>query len=151
MMNGNSVTIAPAQEKDYDEWHSLWLKYQEFYNVEIPDAVTKMTWQRFFNQAEPMFCAVAKSNGKLIGLVHYTFHRSTWAENNYCYLEDLYVCENTRGQHVGKQLIEYVKGETSKNNASRLYWHTHEENHRAQRLYDWVAKKTGMIKYQMPM
>lgn len=44
-----------------------------------------------------------------MGLVHYLFHRSTWAESNYCYLEDLFVSEEVRGQHIGKQLIEYVQ------------------------------------------
>lgn len=84
-----------------------------------------------------------------MGLVHYLFHRSTWAESNYCYLEDLFVSEVVRGQHIGKQLIEYVQQQAKKHHASRLYWHTHETNLRGQRLYDWVAKKSGMIEYRM--
>ncbi|HAT2329972.1 TPA: GNAT family N-acetyltransferase, partial [Citrobacter freundii] len=54
-----------------------------------------------------------------------------------------------RGQHIGKQLIEYVQQQAKKHHASRLYWHTHETNLRGQRLYDWVAKKSGMIEYRM--
>ncbi|WP_247751211.1 GNAT family N-acetyltransferase, partial [Citrobacter freundii] len=90
-----------------------------------------------------------KYDGKIVGLVHYLFHRSTWAESNYCYLEDLFVSEDVRGQHIGKQLIEYVQQQAKKHHASRLYWHTHETNLRGQRLYDWVAKKSGMIEYRM--
>jgi GNAT superfamily N-acetyltransferase len=29
--------------------------------------------------------------------------------SDYCYLEDLYVCDAARGKHIGKQLIEYVQ------------------------------------------
>ncbi|MFL4397680.1 GNAT family N-acetyltransferase [Citrobacter portucalensis] len=149
MINMNTVTIESAEQKDYASWLPLWINYQIFYQTIISDEVTKLTWERFLTPSEPVYCAVAKYNGKIVGLVHYLFHRSTWAESNYCYLEDLFVSEDVRGQHIGKQLIEYVQQQAKKHHASRLYWHTHETNLRGQRLYDWVAKKSGMIEYQM--
>lgn len=149
MINMNAVTIESAEQKDYASWLPLWINYQTFYRTIIPDKVTKLTWERFLTPSEPVYCAVAKYNGKIVGLVHYLFHRSTWAESNYCYLEDLFVSEDVRGQHIGKQFIEYVQQQAKKHHASRLYWHTHETNLRGQRLYDWVAKKSGMIEYQM--
>lgn len=149
MINMNAVTIESAEQKDYANWLPLWINYQTFYRTIISDEVTKLTWERFFTPSEPVYCAVAKYDGKIVGLVHYLFHRSTWAESNYCYLEDLFVSEDVRSQHIGKQLIEYVQQQAKKHHASRLYWHTHETNLRGQRLYDWVAKKSGMIEYRM--
>ena len=149
MTNMNAVTIERAEQKDYASWLPLWINYQTFYRTIISDEVTKLTWERFFTPSEPVYCAVAKYDGKIVGLVHYLFHRSTWAESNYCYLEDLFVSEDVRGQHIGKQLIEHVQQQAKKHHASRLYWHTHETNLRGQRLYDWVAKKSGMIEYRM--
>ena len=149
MTNMHAVTIESAEQKDYASWLPLWINYQTFYRTIISDEVTKLTWERFFTPSEPVYCAVAKYDGKIVGLVHYLFHRSTWAESNYCYLEDLFVSEDVRGQHIGKQLIEYVQQQAKKHHASRLYWHTHETNLRGQRLYDWVAKKSGMIEYLM--
>lgn len=149
MINMNAVTIESAEQKDYASWLPLWINYQTFYRTIISDEVTKLTWERFFTPSEPVYCAVAKYDGKIVGLVHYLFHRSTRAESNYCYLEDLFVSEDVRGQHIGKQLIEYVQQQAKKHHASRLYWHTHETNLRGQRLYDWVAKKSGMIEYRM--
>ena len=149
MINMNTVTIESAEQKDYASWLPLWINYQTFYRTKISDEVTKLTWERFLTPSEPVYCAVAKYDGKIVGLVHYLFHRSTWAESNYCYLEDLFVSEEVRGQHIGKQLIEYVQQQAQKHHASRLYWHTHETNLRGQRLYDWVAKKSGMIEYRM--
>jgi len=31
---------------------------------------------------------------------------------------------------------------------SRVYWHTHETNHTARRLYDTVAENSGFIVYR---
>lgn len=149
MNSKNTITIAAAEQEDYSSWLPLWINYQTFYRTKISDEVTKLTWERFLTPDEPVYCAVAKYDGKIVGLVHYVFHRSTWAESNYCYLEDLFVSEEVRGQHIGKQLIEYVQKQAQKNHVSRLYWHTHETNLRGQRLYDWVAKKSGMIEYRM--
>lgn len=109
MINMNAVTIESAEQKDYASWLPLWINYQTFYRTIISDEVTKLTWERFFTPSEPVYCAVAKYDGKIVGLVHYLFHRSTRAESNYCYLEDLFVSEDVRGQHIGKQLIEYVQ------------------------------------------
>lgn len=149
MNNKNSITIEAAKQQDYVNWLPLWINYQTFYRTKISDEVTKLTWERFLTPSEPLYCAVAKYDGKIVGLVHYLFHRSTWAESNYCYLEDLFVSEEVRGQHIGKQLIEYVQQQAQNHHVSRLYWHTHETNLRGQRLYDWVAKKSGMIEYRM--
>jgi len=148
-MSNMIITIESATEADYENWLPMWKNYQIFYNVDIAEAVTQRTWQRFASPIEPVFCAVARYNGELVGFAHYLFHRSTWADNDYCYLEDLYVCENIRGKQVGKQLVEYVQKEARKRHASHLYWHTHEANYRGQRLYDWIAKKSGMIEYRM--
>lgn len=54
-----------------------------------------------------------------------------------------------RGKHIGKRLIEFVQQQAGIYPASRLYWHTHEMNHRGQRFYDQVANKSGMIEYRM--
>ncbi|WP_312979524.1 GNAT family N-acetyltransferase [Atlantibacter sp.] len=145
------VTIEPVAEQDYADWLPLWKNYQVFYRVDIPENITRLTWNRFLNPIEPIFCAVAKCDGKIVGLVHYLFHRSTWADTDYCYLEDLFVSEEIRGKQIGKQLIEYVQQQARKRHSAHLYWHTHETNLRGQRLYDWIAKKSGMIEYRMPV
>ncbi len=119
-MNNTSVTIEAVKERDFESWMPLWRKYQEFYNVNLSGAVTERTWQRFFSPVEPVFCVVARCNGEVVGFAHYLFHRSTWSESDYCYLEDLYVSDAARGKHTGKQLIEYVQREARKHHASHL-------------------------------
>ena len=87
-------------------------------------------------------------DGKLEGIVHYLFHRSTWTDGNYCYLQDLFVAEGGRNHGLGRALIEAVYGQAREAGASRVYWLTHESNATARALYDRVADRPGFIQYR---
>lgn len=150
-MKNQEIQIAPVQQQDYRQWGMYWLAYQNFYKVWLSSTVTQTTWQRFFDEDEPVYCAVAKQGEQVLGFVHYVIHRSTWAEQNFCYLEDLYVSPEVRGQQIGKHLIEYVQQQSIALHCGRLYWHTQEINHTAQKLYDWIAEKPGVIEYRMSL
>ena len=145
------IVVAPVKGEDYSKWLSYWLSYQEFYEVQLSEDTTNKTWQRFLDPNEDMYCAVAKKGQEILGIVHYVFHGSTWSVNEFCYLEDLFVAENTRGKNIGKHLIEYVNQKARENQCERLYWHTQEKNLTAQRLYDWIAEKPGVIEYRLPL
>lgn len=150
--NKNSeFSVLPVQKDDYSQWLPHWLSYQQFYQVELSEETTLKTWQRFFEADSGLYCAVAKEGDTLLGFVHYVFHGSTWAVNQFCYLEDLFVAANSRGKQTGKQLIEYVQQQARERQCARLYWHTQEKNVTAQRLYNWVAEKPGVIEYRMPL
>ncbi|WP_245197757.1 GNAT family N-acetyltransferase [Acinetobacter nosocomialis] len=151
MIQNEIIKVSPVQQQDYTQWLEYWVAYQNFYQVNLPLHITKMTWDRFFDEKEPIYCAVAKNKQGILGFVTYMFHRSTWAENNYCYLEDLYVSPEVRGRHIGKQLIEYVQKQATQHSCERLYWHTQESNQKAQKLYDWIAQKPGIIQYRMSL
>ena len=150
-MQNQDIQVIPVQQQDYQQWIQYWLAYQSFYKVCLSSKVTETTWQRFFDEGEPVYCAVAKKEDRVFGFVHYVIHRSTWAEQNYCYLEDLFVSPETRGKHIGKHLIEYVQKQAISQQCDRLYWHTQEANHTAQKLYIWIAEKPGIIEYRMPL
>lgn len=94
---------------------------------------------------------MARSSEEIVGFVTYLYHPSTWAINDFCYLEDLYVTPEARGLHVGKKLIEFVQAQALKQECARLYWHTQETNLPGQKLYDWIAEKPGVIEYRMPL
>lgn len=145
------TVVAPVEEMDYSRWLTYWLSYQAFYEVELSEDITNETWKRFLNLDEEMYCAVAKKGQEILGFVHYVFHGSTWSVNEFFYLEDLFVAENTRGKNIGNNLIEYVKQKASEKQCARLYWHTQEKNVTAQRLYDRVAEKPGVIEYRLPL
>ena len=94
---------------------------------------------------------VAESQGTLLGLAHYLFHRSTTRVEPTCYLQDLYVDEAARGLGVGAALIDAAHERARDAGAARLYWQTHETNAVARALYDKVADRTGFIVYARAM
>jgi GNAT superfamily N-acetyltransferase len=139
-------SIAPT---DFAQWQSLWGGYNRFYGrPALPAEITQMTWSRFFDAYEPVRAMVAEKDGKLVGLVHYLFHRSTIQIQPTCYLQDLFTDEAVRGKGIGRALIEAVYERARIAGSPRVYWQTHESNATAMRLYDKVADRSGFIVYR---
>jgi GNAT superfamily N-acetyltransferase len=148
----DGLVIRPVRREDFLEWKTLWDGYNAFYGrsgeTALPEAVTALTWSRFFDGYEPMHALVAEQGGRLLGLVHYLLHRSTIAVGPNCYLQDLFTIETARGKGVGRALIERVYECAKEAGSGRVYWHTHESNATAMRLYDKVAEKSGFVVYR---
>ncbi len=142
------TSIRSASPEDYEQWLPLWEGYNRFYQRTVPAEVTRVTWARFFDAYEPMHAVVAECDGKLVGLVHYLYHRNTAMLAPVCYLQDLFTAAETRGQGVGRALIEAVYERAQAAGSPRVYWMTQEDNATARRLYDQVAENSGFIQYR---
>jgi GNAT superfamily N-acetyltransferase len=147
-----TLQIREVARADFARWKPLWDGYNAFYgragDTALPDAVTSTTWSRFFDGYEPMHALVAEQAGRLLGLVHFLFHRTTIAMGPTCYLQDLFTLEAARGKGVGRALIEEVYRRAADAGAARVYWLTHETNETAMKLYDKVADKSGFVVYR---
>jgi len=75
------LTIRAVRPDDYEQWLPLWDGYNAFYGRSGPTAlapeITRVTWQRFFDENEPVHALVAEQGGRLLGLAHYLFYPST--------------------------------------------------------------------------
>ena len=144
--------IRAVAVEDFDAWKPLWDAYNAFYGrkgpTALPEEITQATWSRFFDSNEPVHALVAESSGRIIGLAHYLFHRSTTQLGHICYLQDLFTVEEARGKGIGRGLIEAVYARAREAGAKRVYWQTHETNARAMRLYEQVAERSGFIVYR---
>lgn len=129
-------------------WEPLWAGYIAFYKASIPRETTDLTWARLHDEAEPMHVLGAFDGDRLLGIVHFIYHRSTWTPGSYCYLQDLFTVEEARGKGVGRALIEAVYDRARAAGASRVYWLTHETNAHAMQLYDRVADRSGFVQYR---
>jgi GNAT superfamily N-acetyltransferase len=143
--------VRAIEARDRAGWEPLWKGYQTFYKTEIPGATTDITFARFLDANEPVHAFVAESAGRIVGIVHYIFHRSTWTPGPYCYLQDLFTIEEARGLGVGRALIEAVYVRAKEEGAPRVYWLTHESNSVAMALYDKIADKSGFVQYRKPL
>ena len=135
-----SLLARPVAADDLAAWRPLWDGYNAFYGREgetaLAEVITQTTWQRFFDPHEPVHALVAESEGRLVGLAHYLFHRSMTRIEPVCYLSDLYTAPEQRGRGVGRALIDAVAARAGAAGATRLYWQTHETNAAGRVLYD---------------
>ena len=146
-----TLKIRGIETTDFAAWQLLWDGYNAFYGrhgaTALAAEITRATWQRFFNPAEPVFALVAELDGQLLGLTHYLYHRSTTRIELTCYLQDLFTDPATRGKGVGRALIQGVYEQAKAAGITRVYWQTHTTNAAGRFLYDKVAKHMGFIVY----
>ena len=146
------VLVRAVVKTDYNAWRPLWDAYNAFYGrtgpTALPENITATTWSRFFDPAEPVQAFVAEEGGRVVGFVHYLYHRSTSRLNGVCYLQDLYTVEDRRGKGIGRKLINAVYETARAAGSSRVYWHTQHFNTAGRTLYDKVASHdAGFIVY----
>ena len=147
----DALLVRPLRREDRAGWLQLWTDYHAYGRsgeAALPDAVTEATWEWFFHEHEPMAALVAELEGRLVGLAHMVFHRSTSVAGPDCFLQDLFVEATLRGRGIGRALIEAVYAHAEAAGARRVYWHVLETNAAAVRLYDKVASRSGHVVYR---
>ena len=102
------IDVRLLRPDEREAWEPLWSGYLAFYETAVTADVTETTWRRLHDPAEPMHVLGAFIDGRLVGIVHYLFHRTTWTIGDYCYLQDLFTSPEARGLGAGRALIEAV-------------------------------------------
>lgn len=142
-----SIVVRPIIVSDKELWLKLFKAYIAFYKSELTPEQYELTWQRI-NSDFNINGLIAEKDGVVAGIAHYLFRPSTWAVEDYCYLEDLYVDPAARGSGVGRALINRLVEISSARGSKRLYWTTAPDNAVARKLYDSVAV-TDRIQYKI--
>jgi GNAT superfamily N-acetyltransferase len=145
------TSISALTASDVDEWLPLWHGYLTFYESDLPDDVTAVTFRRLV-AGDGMYGALARDDeGTAVGFVNWLPQASTWTTASYCYLEDLYVTPGVRGGGVGRALVAHVREWAESNGCAQVYWLTQESNDTARMLYDKVAHLSGFVHYEIAL
>jgi GNAT superfamily N-acetyltransferase len=148
------IVVTELRPADEARWRELWRGYLEFYETELPPERYAHTWRRLMAADAPIYGFGAREgsvDAPLVGITHYLFHAHAWNDREVCYLQDLFVDSTIRGQGAGRALIERVAEAARERGCFRLYWTTKEDNQRARRLYNLIARFNGFIRYDYPL
>jgi GNAT superfamily N-acetyltransferase len=143
----SSPVIRSVLPGDEPAWQRLWRGYCEFYDVRLPAEVTQRTWKRILDPDSGVMCILAEVEGRVAGFAHCVVHENTWEIQPVCYLEDLFVDPDQRGQGVGKALLEWLRNSMRAEGWARLYWVTHKDNATARALYDQFVQADDFVRY----
>ncbi|HEY8224317.1 MAG TPA: GNAT family N-acetyltransferase [Pyrinomonadaceae bacterium] len=84
---------------------------------------------------------VAESNDEVIGYLLFHFGYDTDHSRRLAYVIDLYVNEKSRGQGVGKALMQHAADAARAHGAKALWWGVYESNDSAMRFYEGLGAK----------
>lgn len=146
------LTIRCAEAADEGAWRRLWDAYLAFYAADVPADVSRLTWQRALDPDQPLWARVAsRGDARLCGFAIAVLHPATWSTGPVCYLEDLFVDPPARCQGIGRALIDDLFRLGRERGCSQIYWHTHQDNAPARRLYDRHGPADGFVRYRFPL
>ncbi|HQV23463.1 MAG: GNAT family N-acetyltransferase [Moraxellaceae bacterium] len=111
--------------------------YQTFYQVADIDDEKNHVFFGQFGQHNPFGCQfLYKIDEKVVAFATVYFCFSSTIAHKVAVMNDLYVIPESRGQGVGRALINHCLDFALSQGACRLQWTTAMDNHTAQRLYD---------------
>ena len=143
------IDITPLNATHRPRWQALARGYKNFYETATTDEEYERAWHRLL--ADDVVHGLGASvDGQLVGIAHYLFHGSVWADTA-CYLQDLFTDPNLRRSGIASALIQEVAVRAQARGASRYYWMIKETNTPARALYDRIATHLGFIRYDFPL
>jgi GNAT superfamily N-acetyltransferase len=145
------VEIAPIAGEELEELLPLIAAYQRFYEVaEIDEGRNRGFFRRFLAPSEDGLLLGARSEGRLVGYACLYWHFSSLEATECVLMNDLYVDESTRGQGVGRALIEASADVARERGVPFVEWSTAPDNKTAQRLYDSTgAERSEWFSYEL--
>lgn len=141
--------IRDATPTDEAAFRALWQGYLDYYGVDLAPDVTTATWARLLDPASPVKARLAEVDGQVMGFAIHLHHPSTWVLTEDCYLEDLFVAPEARGQGLGRALIDDLIALARAKGWGRVYWHTRIDNAKARALYDQYVGWDDHIRYRL--
>lgn len=146
------VVVRRLRGDDRDAWARLWDGYLEFYDEQVDPEVTDVVFQRLVDRGWTQQRGyVAEVEGELRGIAHVGLQPSTWSTAVDCYLEDLYVEPSSRGDGIGRALVEHLVAEGRDAGWRKVHWLTDTDNATARRLYDALGELADQVRYTIDL
>jgi GNAT superfamily N-acetyltransferase len=147
-----TVVIRPPEARDRAQWAALYAGCAAFHEVAQTAEMRAAVWGWLHDPASTLEGRVAEDGaGRLVGLAHFRPHLRPLSAATEGFLEDLFVAPEARGKGVAEALIGAVAEVGRARGWSVLRVIAAEDNARARRLCDRVARRTGWVTYDIPL
>jgi GNAT superfamily N-acetyltransferase len=145
------MRIEPITEAQFERLMPLIAAYQRFYEAEqIDDERNRAFFSRFIAPSEDGMLLGAWRGDDLVGYACLYWHFTSLVPAETVLMNDLYVNSATRGEGIGRALIEASASVARERGAHHLEWATAPDNETAQRLYDSTgAERSSWIEYEL--
>lgn len=145
------LEVAPIHAEEFEGLLPLIAAYQRFYEAEaIDEARNRSFFRRFLTPSDDGLLLGARAEGRLVGYACLYWHFSSLEACGSVLMNDLYVVEDSRGQGVGRALIEATAEVARERGVPFVEWSTAPDNHTAQRLYDSTgAERSEWFTYEL--
>jgi GNAT superfamily N-acetyltransferase len=151
----DELRIEPIADEEYETLLPMIAAYQGFYEADDIRAERNREFFRRFlapSEAGMLLGAWRRSDAALAGYTCLYWHFSSVNAIETVLMNDLYVDAGSRGEGVGRALIEAAAEVARERGCSRLEWSTAPSNETAQRLYDSTgAEKSTWIEYSLSL
>jgi ribosomal protein S18 acetylase RimI-like enzyme len=147
-----SVDIALVGEGDLDDLLPMMRAYCDFYEVGPSDADLEALARALIADPdnEGIQLIARGEDGEPLGFATVFWSWQTLNAARAGVMNDLFVEPGTRGQGVGRALIEECRRRARERGATEIVWETAPDNETAQRLYDSLeVEKSTWLSYSL--
>ena len=129
------MSVRRAQAADADTIGRLLYDFNTEYEEPTPDPPTIAQRVRELMAADDLVALLA-GDDEALGLAVLRFRRSLWTPGLECYLAELYVVPDRRGQGIGRALMEAGIALARERGADYMELNTSEDDVAARKLYE---------------
>ncbi len=147
----SELRIEPVRESEYETLLPMIAAYQGFYEADdIRTERNREFFRRFIAPSDDGMLIGAWRAGELVGYACLYWHFSSVRAIETVLMNDLYVDAASRGEGVGRALIEASAKVARERGAAKLEWATRPDNATALRLYDSTgAERSTWFEYEL--
>jgi ribosomal protein S18 acetylase RimI-like enzyme len=136
-------------QADREAWDRLYAGYAEFYSVAQTPGMRDRVWGWIMDPEHEVEAFVAEGERGLVGLAHFRAFARPLSATTGGFLDDLFVAPEARGSGAAEALIRAVAEVGRERGWSVIRWITAEDNARARKLYDRLARRTPWVTYDL--
>jgi len=149
-MSDYAGTVRPAAAGDEAAFLEMWSDFVQVATEPCPPEAAEVAFHRVLDPANTLGCLIALSReGKQVGFALYVTHPYSWSTRDVCYLLDLYVRPEARGRGHGRALLDELSRIGREAGWLRINWMTQPDNALAHSLYDKVAERCPLVRYDL--